>query len=231
MCTENINVSRMKNIEIIRASSYPFREFEEFEVRLDLLSKPAEALVKGILTTDNRDDLSSVTAICPLTNLEEAKLLNIDDHYIEGDDFYMPPIPPEKRMHIYHPYDANSYGYAEWRFDAIKKHETPEQYFERHIREMKRKGYTSFETRWPEFTVFSLYENENDQEEAVESYRKTCIVLGEIVGQMKAQGANYNKRSFFLQDVFQRINPLQPISENEKELFRQLAGKYIRMRY
>lgn len=98
----------------------------EFDVDLDKLSPPARAIAENICTTDNHDDLSNIRCYGPtqrellIKEGRQDEIPKIIKHF--GEDILDEP------------------SNIMWWFDSLRINETPEDYFERHAKDMRDHG-------------------------------------------------------------------------------------------
>lgn len=122
--------------------------FKLFEVDLEKLSPSARAVAENICTTNKRDDASNVF----LEGATQREVKEYVEKLYENKDYL---TLHELGYWGNREQDMENFAMAEtcfgivpekrrttlWRFDVIREHETPEEYFERQVEKMRENGW------------------------------------------------------------------------------------------
>jgi hypothetical protein len=114
----------MKNITFVTGKDKGKVVMEARDVDTELLEGTAKILAELISTTENEDDLSRVSVRGPTIDLDFMEEMLQDDEEVERiKRVFGEEILNEEQILI-------------WTWDELGADETPEQYFERHAREI-----------------------------------------------------------------------------------------------
>ncbi len=126
----------MKKITFVTGKQ---RKFEVKDVKVDKLNGTARKLAELIYTTENADDLSNVFVRSPKINLDFMKEMLKSDEEIENIKRVFGEEILEERPVM------------TWTWDKLRENETPEQYFERHARNLDNIGGEIIGSRGEEY--------------------------------------------------------------------------------